>query len=69
LSTLTDVDRQDGPEFVTRYNQFQAVANQRSGRSRVIARDRQIAALEDVFKETMPPQMGYDYTGMTYQEV
>ena len=28
-----------------------------------------IAALEDVFKKTMPPQMGYDYTGMTYQEV
>src|SRR6202034_2902519 len=28
-----------------------------------------IAALEDVFKKSMPVQMGYDYTGMTYQEV
>jgi hydrophobic/amphiphilic exporter-1 (mainly G- bacteria), HAE1 family len=28
-----------------------------------------IAALEDVFHKTMPPQMGYDWMGMSYQEV
>ena len=27
-----------------------------------------IAALEDVFKKTMPTQMGFDYMGMSYQE-
>jgi HAE1 family hydrophobic/amphiphilic exporter-1 len=28
-----------------------------------------IAALQDVFKKTMPSQMGFDYSGMSYQEV
>ncbi len=28
-----------------------------------------IAALQDVFKKTMPSQMGFDYMGMSYQEV
>jgi HAE1 family hydrophobic/amphiphilic exporter-1 len=68
LSTLTDVNRQDGPEFVTRYNQFQAV--QINGAAAPgYSSGQAIAALDEVFKETMPPQMGYDYTGMTYQEV
>jgi hydrophobic/amphiphilic exporter-1 (mainly G- bacteria), HAE1 family len=68
LSTLTANDRQDGPEFVTRYNQFQAV--QINGAAAPGYSSAQaIAALEDVFKQTMPSQMGYDWTGMTYQEV
>ena len=68
LSTLTAVDRQDGPEFITRYNQFQAV--QINGAAAPgYSSGQAIAALEDVFKQTMPVQMGYDYTGMTYQEV
>jgi HAE1 family hydrophobic/amphiphilic exporter-1 len=27
-----------------------------------------MAALEDVFRKTMPPQMGFDYLGMSFQE-
>jgi len=27
-----------------------------------------MAALEQVFKETMPPEMGYDYLGLSFQE-
>jgi HAE1 family hydrophobic/amphiphilic exporter-1 len=27
-----------------------------------------MAALEQVFKETMPPEMGYDYLGISFQE-
>ena len=68
LSTLTGIERQDGPEFVTRYNQFQAV--QINGAAAPGYSSAQaIAALEDVFRQTMPSQMGYDWTGMTYQEV
>jgi HAE1 family hydrophobic/amphiphilic exporter-1 len=68
LSTLTAVDRQDGPEFITRYNQFQAV--QINGAAAPgYSSGQAIAALEDVFQQTMPVQMGYDFTGMTYQEV
>jgi len=25
-------------------------------------------ALEETFRETMPPEMGYDYMGMSFQE-
>jgi HAE1 family hydrophobic/amphiphilic exporter-1 len=68
LSTLTAIKEQGGPEFVTRFNQFQAVqinGNAAPGYSSGQA----IAALQEVFKQTMPVQMGYDWTGMTYQEV
>jgi hydrophobic/amphiphilic exporter-1 (mainly G- bacteria), HAE1 family len=68
LSTLTDINNRSGPEFVTRYNQFQAV--QINGAAAPgYSSGQAIAALEDVFKKSMPVQMGYDYTGMTYQEV
>jgi len=30
--------------------------------------DQATAALEDVFKQTMPGEMGFDYMGMSYQE-
>jgi HAE1 family hydrophobic/amphiphilic exporter-1 len=30
--------------------------------------DQATAALEDVFKQTMPSEMGFDYMGMSYQE-
>jgi hydrophobic/amphiphilic exporter-1 (mainly G- bacteria), HAE1 family len=68
LSTLTAIETRSGPEFVTRFNQFQAVQINGSaapGYSSAQA----TAALEDVFHKTMPPQMGFDYTGMSYQEV
>ena len=68
LSTLTAINQQSGPEFVTRYNQFQAV--QINGAPAPgYSSGQAIAALEEVFRQTMPAQMGYDYTGMTYQEV
>ena len=31
--------------------------------------DQARAALVDVFKQTMPSEMGYDWMGMSYQEV
>jgi HAE1 family hydrophobic/amphiphilic exporter-1 len=51
-----------------KYNQFQCVQINGSaapGYSSAQA----IAALEEVFKKTMPSQMGFDYLGMSYQEV
>jgi HAE1 family hydrophobic/amphiphilic exporter-1 len=68
LSTLTGNVPRSGPEFVMKYNQFQCVQINGSaapGYSSAQA----IAALEDVFKKTMPSQMGFDYLGMSYQEV
>jgi HAE1 family hydrophobic/amphiphilic exporter-1 len=68
LSTLTGNLPRSGPEFVMKYNQFQCVQINGSaapGYSSAQA----IAALQDVFKKTMPSQMGFDYLGMSYQEV
>jgi HAE1 family hydrophobic/amphiphilic exporter-1 len=56
-----------GPEFTMRYNMFRASqinASVAPGYSTAQA----MKALEDVFAETMPQGMGYDYFGMSYQE-
>jgi hydrophobic/amphiphilic exporter-1 (mainly G- bacteria), HAE1 family len=68
LSALTAIDRSSGPEFVMRFNQFQAVQINGSP-APGYSSGQAIAALQDVFTKTMPVQMGYDYMGMTYQEV
>lgn len=66
LSTLTNIERRVGPEFVMHYNLYncaQIVAGPKPGYSALEA----MAALESVFNDTMPPGMGYDYMGMSYQ--
>ncbi|HPX56327.1 MAG TPA: multidrug efflux RND transporter permease subunit [Syntrophales bacterium] len=67
LSALTSVKSITGPEFTMRYNQYRAAqfnANAASGYTTPQA----MAALEEVFRQTMPREMGYDYLGMSYQE-
>ena len=69
LSTLTSIDaRAVDPEFIMKYNLFQCVQINGSA-APGYSSGQAIAALEDVFKKTMPPQMGFDYMGMSYQEV
>jgi HAE1 family hydrophobic/amphiphilic exporter-1 len=68
LSTLTANGPRSGPEFILKYNQFQAAQiNGSAGPG--YSSGQAIAALEDVFKKTMPAEMGFDYMGMSYQEV
>jgi HAE1 family hydrophobic/amphiphilic exporter-1 len=67
LSTLTQVRRTEGPEFTMRYNLFRSAqinATPRPGYSSTQA----MQALEQVFADTMPREMGYDYLGMSFQE-
>ena len=67
LSTLTSTYPRAGTEFVMRQNLYQCVqinGNAAPGYSSGQA----MAALEDVFKQTMPGQMGYDCSGMSYQQ-
>ena len=67
LDALTRVNTQLGPEFTLRYNLYRSAqinASARPGFSSAQA----MKALEAVFAETMPPEMGYDYLGMSYQE-
>jgi HAE1 family hydrophobic/amphiphilic exporter-1 len=67
LSTLTTTYPRSGAEFMMRYNLFNCVqinAAAAHGYSSAQA----MAALEDVFRKSMPNEMGFDYMGMSYQE-
>jgi HAE1 family hydrophobic/amphiphilic exporter-1 len=67
LSALTSLEQRSGPEFTMRYNLYRSVqinAVTAPGYSSTQG----MKVLEEVFKETMPAEMGYDYLGMSYQE-
>jgi HAE1 family hydrophobic/amphiphilic exporter-1 len=67
LSAVTNVRTINGPEFSMRFNEYHAaqiVATAAPGYSS----DQASKALEDVFHETMPREMGFDYMAMSYQE-
>ena len=67
LSALTHFESRYGPEFKMRYNEYssaQIIGNPAPGYSSSQA----TAALEEVFKQTMPSDMGFDYMGMSRQE-
>jgi HAE1 family hydrophobic/amphiphilic exporter-1 len=67
LSAITSVRSTAGPEFTMRYNLYRSAqinASAAPGYSSAQAME----ALEQVFAETMPTEMGYDYMGMSYQE-
>ena len=67
LSALTRFESRYGPEFKMRFNEYssaQIIGSAAPGYSS----DQATAALEDVFHQTMPPEMGFDYMGMSRQE-
>jgi HAE1 family hydrophobic/amphiphilic exporter-1 len=67
LTALTKFEAHDGPEFTMRYNEYRS-AQINGGAAPGYSSDQATAALEDVFKQTMPGEMGFDYMGMSYQE-
>ena len=67
LSALTSIRRISGPEFTMRYNLYRAAQINASG-APGYSSAQVMRALEEVFAETMPKEMGYDYMGMSYQE-
>jgi hydrophobic/amphiphilic exporter-1 (mainly G- bacteria), HAE1 family len=67
LAAVTRVEKRAGPEFTMRYNLFRSAqinATASPGYSSAQA----MHALEEVFHETMPNEMGFDYLGMSFQE-
>jgi len=67
LSAITNIKPITGPEFTTRVNLY------RSAQLNVTANpgfssSQAMAALEETFKEVMPQEMGFTYTGMSFQE-
>jgi hydrophobe/amphiphile efflux-1 (HAE1) family protein len=67
LSALTRFESRSGPEFTMRYNLYRS-AQIFAGAAPGYSSAQAMAALEKVFAETMPPEMGYDYMGMSFQE-
>jgi HAE1 family hydrophobic/amphiphilic exporter-1 len=67
LSTLTTIKPRLGPEFTLRFNEYRsAQINGSAGPG--FSADQATDALEDVFKQTMPREMGFDYSGISFQE-
>jgi hydrophobic/amphiphilic exporter-1 (mainly G- bacteria), HAE1 family len=67
LSALARFESRSGPEFTMRYNEYRS-AQINASAAPGYSSDQASAALEDVFKQTMPSEMGFDYMGMSYQE-
>ena len=67
LSTLTNVKPRLGPEFLLRFNEYRS-AQLNGSAAPGFSADQATFALEDVFKQTMPREMGFDYSGMSFQE-
>ena len=67
LSSLAGVKMQSGPEFTLRYNLFRS-AQINGAAAPGYSSGQANQALEEVFAQSMPPEMGFDYLGMSYQE-
>jgi len=67
LNAITSSSPISGPEFTMRYNLYRSAqinANAAPGYSSGQA----MAAMEEVFAQTMPKEMGFSYLGMSFQE-
>ena len=67
LSAFATVEHRVGPEFIMHYNEYPATqfnVTGAPGRSS----DQVNKALEEIFAQTMPEGMGFDYYGMSFQE-
>jgi hydrophobic/amphiphilic exporter-1 (mainly G- bacteria), HAE1 family len=67
LSTISRVEPRLGPEFTMRFNEFRCAQINGSAAPGYSA-DQATAALEAVFKQTMPREMGFDYSGISFLE-
>jgi HAE1 family hydrophobic/amphiphilic exporter-1 len=67
LDAVSTIKPITGPEFTMRFNEYpaaQIMATAAPGYSSGQA----MKAMEEVFAQTMPSEMGFDYMGMSYQE-
>ncbi|HEY7542987.1 MAG TPA: multidrug efflux RND transporter permease subunit [Methylomirabilota bacterium] len=67
LSTLVTVSSATGTEITTRFNLLRSVEIN-GAPARGVSSGQALAALEDVFKQTMPKELGYAYSSLSYQE-
>ena len=67
LSTLVSIDDTAGTELTTRFNLLRSVELQ-GAPARGYTSGQALAALEEVFAQTMPSEMSFAYSSLSYQE-
>jgi HAE1 family hydrophobic/amphiphilic exporter-1 len=67
LSSLVQVNQITGPEFIQRFNEYNSAQINITGAPGYSSGQVRVA-LEEVFRESMPPGMGFAYQGMSFQE-
>ena len=67
LTAFAQAERRTGPEFVLHYNEYPC-AQINGSAAAGYSSDQATRAMEEIFKETMPKQMGFDYFGISFQE-
>jgi HAE1 family hydrophobic/amphiphilic exporter-1 len=67
LSAVSGVNSISGPEFTMRYNEYHA-AQINASAAPGFSSGQAMKALEETFAQTMPREMGFDYSGMSFQE-
>jgi HAE1 family hydrophobic/amphiphilic exporter-1 len=67
LTALANYEKRSGPEFTLRYDEYRG-AQINGSAAPGYSSDQATNALEEVFHQTMPSEMGFDYMGMSYQE-
>ncbi len=67
LSALTNFESGNGPEFTMRFNEYRA-AQLNGSAAPGFSTYQATKALEETFAQTMPVQMGFDYSGISFQE-
>jgi hydrophobic/amphiphilic exporter-1 (mainly G- bacteria), HAE1 family len=67
LSALTKFESRAGPEFTMRFNEYRS-AQLNGAAAPGYSTNQAMQALEEVFAQSMPPEMGFDYSGMSFQE-
>jgi hydrophobic/amphiphilic exporter-1 (mainly G- bacteria), HAE1 family len=67
LAAVTKFEPRPGPEFTMRFNEYRS-AQINGAAAPGFSAGQAMAAMEEVFDQTMPREMGYDYLGMSFQE-
>jgi HAE1 family hydrophobic/amphiphilic exporter-1 len=67
LDAISSIKNIEGPEFTLRYNEYRS-AQINGAAAPGYSSNQAMNALEEVFRQTMPVEMGYDYLGMSFQE-
>ena len=68
LGTLLSVEDTVGPQAITRYNLYPAASITGSARPGFSSGEA-VTAMERLAEQVLPPSMGYEWTGVTYQQL